>query len=184
MTGQENSEIKVVILMGVSGCGKTTIGQSLANQLGWLFIESDDYHSEEDVHKMANGIPLTDEDRWPWIKRLHLVLHEHIKQDQSLVLACSALKESYRRKINGELSGIHYVYMKGDFGTIQERMVQREDHYMKANMLQSQFDVLEEPADAIIVDITQSPENIVKEILDKLITIQNSQPMQRKQDYL
>ncbi len=168
MNRQEHPEINAIILMGVSGCGKTTIGHMLASRLEWEFFESDEYHSSEDVHKMSTGIPLTDEDRWPWLVRLHQVLNEHFQLKQPLVLACSALKESYRDILTGEMPGIVYIYMKGDFEIIQKRMKARENHYMKADMLQSQFDALEEPTDALIVDILCHPEEIISQILSYL----------------
>ncbi len=168
MNKQNDPRINAIVLMGVSGCGKTTVGRLLANRLGWDFIESDDYHSNDDVRKMSSGIPLTDKDRWPWLKRLNQVLCEHMQQNQSLVLACSALKNGYRSILADGLSGIVFIYMKGDFTLIHKHMAKRKNHYMKAEMLQSQFDALEEPGDALTVDIAQSPARIVEMILTNI----------------
>jgi gluconokinase len=159
--------VSVITVMGVSGCGKTTIGSRLANRLGWKFIESDDYHSEADIQKMSGGIPLSDADRWPWLECLNLILREEIHHGRHIVLACSALKQSYREKL---YTGIHdgvYVYLKGSYDLIRDRMQQRE-HFMKADMLQSQFDTLEEPQDAILIDIHLTEHEIIDQIMRKI----------------
>lgn len=156
-----------IILMGVSGCGKTTVGRLLAERLGWTYIESDDYHSPSDIEKMSSGIPLTDEDRWPWLKRLHNLLQDHLEKNQRVVLACSALKQSYRDLLVSGLDNVFFVFLKGGFDLIHERMQQRK-HYMKADMLRSQLEALEEPQNAIIMDIQQSPEKIVEKILAQI----------------
>jgi gluconokinase len=154
--------------MGFSGCGKTTIGKLLSDRLGWVFIESDEYHSPDSIRKMSNGVPLTDEDREPWLECLHDLLVEHLRHGLPLIMACSALKEKYRQTLREGLEGIILIYLKGDFKLIQERILDRREHFMKANMLQSQFDTLEEPADAWVMDISQTPIEIVREILHKL----------------
>lgn len=153
-----------IIVMGVSGCGKTTVSRMLAEHLGWSYIESDEYHSPDDIEKMSSGVPLNDEDRWPWLKRLHDVLLDHSGKNQSVVLACSALKQSYRNLLVSGLDNVFFVFLKGDFELIQQRMRKRQ-HYMKADMLRSQFDALEEPRNAIVIDIQNSPEKIVENIL-------------------
>lgn len=150
--------------MGVSGCGKTTVGKSLADKLGWEFIESDVYHSKEDIDKMANGIPLTDLDRLPWLERLHTLLIKKQAKNISLILACSALKRSYREMLYDGLCGCMFVYLKGDYDLIMERMSQRE-HFMKPPMLQSQFDALEEPENALVAPISKPAEQIVQNIM-------------------
>jgi len=160
-----NENITILTLMGVSGCGKTSVGKMLSARLGWDFIESDDYHSEADIEKMSAGIPLTDDDRWPWLERLHGVIKQKQADGIPLVLACSALKESYRDLLYKGLSRCVYVYLKGDFNLIYTRMRQRA-HFMKAHMLQSQFDVLKEPSNAFVVDI-KSP---VPQIVDIIIS--------------
>ena len=153
-----------LIVMGVSGCGKTTVSRLLAEHLGWTYIESDEYHSPDDIEKMSSGVPLNDEDRWPWLRRLHDVLLDHSAKNQPVVLACSALKQSYRDLLVSGLDNIFFIYLKGDFELIHQRMRQRQ-HYMKADMLRSQFDALEEPRNATVIDIQNSPEKIVENIL-------------------
>ncbi|HUV16063.1 MAG TPA: gluconokinase [Pelolinea sp.] len=155
------------IVMGVSGCGKTTIGRMLATYLGWVYIESDDYHSKEDIQKMSGGIPLTDEDRWPWLTRLHNLMLEYEKKEQPVILACSALKESYRQLLAKDLKNVVFIYLKGDYDLIWERMQQRH-HFMKADMLKSQFAALEEPQKAIVVNIHETQDSIVQELVSKI----------------
>jgi len=155
------------IVMGVSGCGKTTIGRVLATYLGWVYIESDDYHSREDIQKMSCGIPLTDEDRWPWLTRLHNLMLEYEKKEQPVILACSALKESYRQLLAKDLKNVVFIYLKGDYDLIWERMQQRH-HFMKADMLKSQFAALEEPQKAIVVNIHETQDSIVQELVSKI----------------
>ncbi len=150
--------------MGVSGSGKTTIGKELCGRLNWRYYEGDDYHPESNVKKMSNGIPLTDDDRRPWLMKLRSLIEESLNKNENIVLACSALKKSYRNilKINEE---VRIVYLKGSFELIKERLEQREAHFMKAGMLRSQFDALEEPKDVHTVKIDKS----VPEIVDKII---------------
>ena len=155
------------IVMGVSGCGKTTIGRMLATYLGWVYIESDDYHSREDIQKMSCGIPLTDEDRWLWLTRLHNLMLEYEKKEQSVILACSALKESYRQLLAKDLKNVVFIYLKGDYDLIWERMQQRH-HFMKADMLKSQFAALEEPQKAIVVNIHETQDSIVQGLVSKI----------------
>ena len=151
--------------MGVSGCGKTIIGTILAEKLGWEFIESDRYHSQEDIRKMSSGIPLIDTDRRPWLERLHSLLVEKQADDIPVILACSALKESYRQILCEDLWGCEYVYLKGKYDLIWKRMRQRE-HFMKPAMLQSQFNDLEEPEDALTVKINQPADQIIEKIIN------------------
>lgn len=164
-----DKKFTAIIVMGVSGCGKSTVGRLLADRLGWPFIESDDYHSAEDIQNMANGIPLTDEDRWPWLNRLHNLLVGFSAQGQPVVLACSALKQSYRNLLAQDLNNVLFVYLKGDYDLIFERMSNRR-HYMQAGMLRSQFDALEEPLDALILEINEPPIEIAEKILHHLGT--------------
>lgn len=166
-TSSQKSTFKAVIVMGVSGCGKTTIGSKLAERLEWSFIESDNFHSEEDVRKMANGIPLTDADRQPWLEKLHALLVECSQKNQPAVMACSALKEKYRQTLSAGLNNIRFVYLKGDYDLIRERM-QKRQHFMKAEMLKSQFEALEEPKDALILDISQPSNFLIEEILRRI----------------
>lgn len=165
MDGKElDKYFAAIIVMGVSGCGKTTVGRLLAERMGWDFIESDEFHTPRDIEKMSSGIPLNDEDRWPWLQRLHDLLLDHSQEHQSVVLACSALKQAYRDLLSSGLENVFFVFLKGDFDLIHQRMQERQ-HYMKADMLRSQFDALEEPQDAVIIDIQHSPDMIVEKIL-------------------
>lgn len=157
-----------VILMGVSGCGKTSVGERLASILDWPFIDGDLFHPPENVAKMSEGIPLDDEDRIPWLANLNALVADHLQASKSMLLACSALKQHYRDMLSAGNPGTVYVYLKGDFNLIFQRMAIRESHYMKAGMLQSQFEALEEPLDAIIVDISQTLDEIVSEVIIRL----------------
>ena len=158
---------KFYILMGVSGCGKTAVGKLLANQLGWDFYDADDFHPPANVVKMAGGIPLDDSDRAPWLDSLRELILALLKADRSAVLACSALKENYRERLMKDNEGVQLVYLKGSYDLIWSRMSARQDHYMKPHMLQSQFATLEEPTNALTIDISMSLEDIVKNILQK-----------------
>ena len=152
------------IIMGVSGCGKTNVGQSLAAQLSWDFYDADDFHPPENVAKMAQGIPLNDSDRAPWLAALHDLISSSLKKDRPGVLACSALKERYRQQLLKDNADVQLVYLKGSYDLIWSRMSARKDHYMKPQMLQSQFETLEEPQNALTIDISMPIEEIVKEI--------------------
>lgn len=163
----EEISFKAVIIMGVAGCGKTTIATKLAEQLGWKFIESDDFHSEEHISKMAGGIPLTDADRQPWLETLHDLMAEFSQKKQPVVLACSALKEKYRQTLSCGLKNVRFVYLKGDYDLIWRRMQDRR-HYMKPSMLKSQFEALEESQDAVVINISLPPDAIVSEILRQI----------------
>ena len=143
-----SSEIKafVYVLMGVSGTGKSTVGEALARHLDCPFYDADDFHSPENIAKMAGGAPLTDDDRWPWHAQLAEIVAQHIDRGEMAVLACSALKESYRTYLRGNSERVVFIYLRGSFDLILGRMQDREDHFMQAAMLQSQFDDLEEPS--------------------------------------
>ncbi|MEE2803503.1 MAG: gluconokinase [Pseudomonadota bacterium] len=147
----------VVIVMGVSGSGKTTIGTLLAKELNCSFLDADDFHPQANVAKMVAGSPLTDEDRWPWLNILADKIRAHIAQQQSLILACSALKKCYRQALCLDDKHVQFVYLKGDYNTICERLRSRESHFMDASLLDSQFAALEEPINAIVVDIRADP---------------------------
>jgi gluconokinase len=144
-----------VVIMGVCGCGKTTVGRALADELGWAFLDADEYHPEANVAKMAAGVALSDDDRWPWLDRLSRELRTLHASGQHAILACSALRQSYRDRLAsaGELK---WVFLKGDAATIEPRLASRRGHYMPPSLLASQFAALEEPAAAIVVDIRQS----------------------------
>jgi gluconokinase len=145
------------MVMGVSGSGKTTIGRLLAEELGWPFYEGDDFHPAANIRKMTQGSALTDEDRAGWINALSQLIRELGREDRSAVIACSALKQAYRDALVRKSRDVHFVYLKGSRDLIRERMERRHGHYMKADLLQSQFDILEEPVQAVVVDITEPP---------------------------
>jgi len=154
----------ILVIMGVSGSGKTTIGQLLSAELICSFIDGDDFHPSVNIKKMSSGEALTDEDRWPWLEILTDKIQEYIQQEQSMVLACSALKKSYREILCVERELVQFIYLKGNYATIVRRMQSRENHFMTKSLLQSQFATLEEPEDAIVVDISPSPSEILKSI--------------------
>jgi len=154
----------IVLVMGVSGVGKTTIGAALARALGWRFIDADDYHAPENVAKMKAGIPLEDADRWPWLARLNKLLRE----ENDAVLACSALKESYRQRLAQGIAHFTVVYLHGSFQLIRERAESRTHRYMPATLLESQFAALEPPAGAIAIEVAATPEECVAAILGRL----------------
>jgi gluconokinase len=161
----------IVIVMGVSGSGKSTIGQMVARKLNWEFFDADDFHPPANIEKMRQGIPLTDGDRMPWLLALQDAIARILQQDRHAVLACSALKSSYREMMLGncDRSQILLVYLKGSFQLIQARLKQRQNHYMSQNLLQSQFDILEEPEDVISVDISQPMDAIAQQIYRMVI---------------
>ena len=160
----------VIIIMGVSGSGKSTIGSNLAEKLHLPYFDADDYHPIENVKKMSSGKPLNDDDRQPWLEILSDKIAEW-NQTGGAVLACSALKESYRSILQSKSKNIQFVYLKGDRDLILDRMKKRSGHYMPPELLDSQFDALEEPENTIKVSIEPSPEEIVERIVSKLKTI-------------
>jgi len=161
----------VIILMGVSGSGKTTIGQLLAQRLSWTFYDGDDFHPSANVEKMRNGIPLTDDDRDSWLTALQQLIDTLLQQHRSAVLVCSALKHSYRVRLQRHLQDVRFVYLKGDYDLIRQRLATRQGHFMQADLLGSQFATLEEPQGVFTVDIDQSPEAIVACIREALLLV-------------
>jgi gluconokinase len=158
----------VVILMGVSGSGKTTIGRRLAGELGWSFHEGDDFHSAASIAKMSQGIPLTDEDRRPWLASLSALISDAVEKGEDAVLACSALKAAYRRVLRNDHAEVVFVYLKADPRLIAGRLEHRAGHYAKRDLLPSQLATLEEPEDAVTVDASGTPEEIVAAIRKRL----------------
>jgi gluconokinase len=157
----------VIIVMGVSGSGKTTIGRMLAETVHWQFSDADDFHSAANIEKMSLGMPLTDRDRLPWLQTLHQVISEWLKTNTNAILACSALKSEYRHLLQ-VTDDVKWVYLDGSFELIQQRIRERHGHPIKETLLQSQFDELEVPEEAIHVDISGTPEASVRQIRDNL----------------
>ena len=143
----------IIVLMGVSGAGKTKVGKALASSLAWPFYDADVFHPRENVAKMAAGTPLTDEDRWPWLDRIADKLREVMGQGGDAVLACSALKQAYRDRL-ASAGDVRFVYLKGDLEAIAARLAKRKHEYMPASLLPSQFATLEEPSDALVIDVS------------------------------
>jgi gluconokinase len=158
----------IVVIMGVSGAGKTTVGHLLANELGWEFHDGDELHSPENKRKMSEGIALTDVDREPWLASVRDLIEKTLASGTNAVVACSALKRSYRERIVVDPSKVKIVYLKGSGELIAQRIALRENHFMNKGLLESQFDVLEEPHDAITVDISATPESIVETVRERL----------------
>jgi gluconokinase len=156
----------IVLVMGVAGAGKSTLGADLARRLGWPYVDADDHHPPRNVAKMASGTPLEDEDRWPWLDLLNRKLKAN--SSDSLILACSALKESYRRRLLDGVADVRIVYLQGSFELIAARLATRRHRYMPASLLESQFAALEPPAGAIAIDIAAEPGRCVDAIVAEL----------------
>ena len=158
-----NNKPPLVIIMGVSGSGKTTVGKQLSHCLSVPFQDADDYHPQENIEKMSQGIALTDTDRQPWLKHLNERIVDC--QKTGVVLACSALKEIYRKQLSHTVEDrLVWVYLKGDYSLIYHRMQARKNHFMSPAMLQSQLDTLEEPNNALVLEITHSIDSLVQTI--------------------
>jgi gluconokinase len=157
----------IIALMGVSGSGKTTVGEALAQALGWPFLDADQFHPPANVDKMRANHPLTDADRTPWLARIADELQAILARGESAVLACSALRQAYRDRI-ARAGDVRFVYLAGDFATIDQRLAARHHRYMPSTLLASQFETLEEPRDALRVDIRLSVAEQVATIIDVL----------------
>ena len=158
----------VIIVIGVSGCGKTTIGIELSKKIGCVFLDGDDFHPEANIEKMSNGVPLTLEDRAPWLNTLRCHVEQYLDSGQNLVLACSALSRQSRDILRGNSKDVRFVYLQGSKELIRRRLKDRKGHFMSSDLLESQFDVLEEPDSATVVCITLSPQEIVGQVCDEL----------------
>ena len=156
----------VLVIMGVVGVGKTTVATLLAEKLGWQFADADEFHSPENVEKIRHGVPLTDGDRAPWLAALRAAVEKWNATGASVVLACSALKQSYRQQLSA--GNVGFVYLKGSYDLIRERLRTRHGHFATESILKSQLEDLEEPEDAITVTVDQPLAAIVAEIIDKL----------------
>jgi carbohydrate kinase (thermoresistant glucokinase family) len=160
----------IVIIFGVSGAGKTTVGKLLARKLSWHFLEADDFHPAANVEKMRDGHPLTDDDRWPWLRRLREQIERSLATRDNAVLACSALKRKYRDSLRVN-SDVKFVFLRGDYELIADQLRHRHGHFMNPALLRSQFADLEEPQsdeDAITIELGRSPEELAEEIKTKL----------------
>ena len=160
----------IVIVFGVSGAGKTTIGKLLAQELGWHFYEADNFHSHANIEKMHRGVPLNDEDRWPWVESLRQLIERALEAGENAVLACSALKRAYRERLHVS-EEVKFVFLRGEYAVIEKQLRRRRGHFMNPELLRSQFADLEEPKpdeDVVTVELGRSPEELVKEIKTKL----------------
>lgn len=160
--------------MGVAGSGKSTLGAALAKELGWDFFEADDFHSAENVAKMTAGIPLTDSDRGPWLAALNRQLLSSLQADRRFVLACSALKEKYRSQLFDSVENAAIIYLKGSRELLRLRLSARQGHFMRPQMLQSQLEALEEPQNALILDVSMSLDDMLDTIMSKYLTQERS----------
>jgi len=160
----------IIIVFGVSGAGKTTVGKLLAGQFGWRFIEADDFHPAANIEKMRSGHPLSDEDRWPWLDCLRNQIEQLLAAGESAVLACSALKRAYRDRLRAG-DDIKFVFLRGDYAVVEKQLRGRRGHFMNAELLRSQFDDLQEPKpdeSVLTIELGSTPEQIVERIKTKL----------------
>jgi gluconokinase len=160
----------IIIIFGVSGAGKTTVGKLLARELGWRFIEADDFHPAANIERMRSGRPLTDEDRWSWLERLRDQIRQSLAAGENAVLACSALKRAYRDRLQAS-EDVQFVFLRGDYALVEKQLRSRRGHFMSSELLHSQFDDLEEPEPdehVLAIGLGHTPEEIVDTIKAKL----------------
>ncbi|UXC34973.1 gluconokinase [Cupriavidus gilardii] len=167
----------IYILMGVSGSGKTTVGSLLAQALHCGFHDADEFHSAANKAKMAAGIPLTDEDRWPWLDAMRAAIDQTRAEGRPHVFTCSALRQIYRDRLTPPDGGVSFIYLKGDIDVLRTRLAGRSGHFFDPKLLQSQLDTLEEPRDALVLDIRKPPEELVRQILQERPPVRGSQPV-------
>ena len=161
---------RAIIVIGVSGCGKSSVGQALANHLSWRYADADDYHPAANVIKMREGQALNDDDRAPWLDRLNAVLRHSVAKQEPIVLACSALRQRYRDALAKQLDSLAFVHLSGSYELIESRMKKRADHYMPPSLLRSQFVALEPPLGVLTLDIEQPVQTLVEQIVAQLKT--------------
>jgi gluconokinase len=160
----------IIIIFGVSGAGKTTVGELLARELGWHFYEADDFHSPANIEKMRRGVPLTDDDRWPWLENLRELIKRCVAAGENAVLACSALKRVYRKYLRVSAE-VKFVFLHGDYAVIAKQLQRRRGHFLNPELLHSQFADLEEPGldeETLTVEFGPTPQELLKEIETKL----------------
>ena len=165
------SNVRFIIVMGVSGCGKSTVAALLAARLGWDFMEGDALHPQSNVEKMRQGIALTDEDRAPWLREIARTINGWRAAGKAGIIACSALRRRYRDIITDQKEDVRFVYLRGSFSLIEQRLASRQGHYMPASLLDSQFEALEEPGagePAITLDTGAPAHELVNEVLNRL----------------
>lgn len=153
----------VIVLMGIAGAGKTTVGARLAGALGWPFVDGDALHPPRNIDKMRRGLPLTDADREPWLARVRERIEDYVRAAQPAVIACSALRHAYRERLRVD-PAVRFVYLKGDYALLHHRLRQRSGHFLEAPLLESQFAALEQPGDAITVDAALPVTDIVRHV--------------------
>ena len=168
MTSKSPAEIAMVILlMGTTGAGKTTVGKLLAAQIGWIFLDADDFHPQANIEKMKHGIPLTDADRLPWLERIHAELRRLSAAGKNVVLACSALKQSYRDQLSAGLE-MNIVYLRGSYEEMRRHIERRHGHFAGESILAGQFADLQEPKDALVLDVSRTPDELAADVMARL----------------
>lgn len=167
-----------VVVMGVAGCGKSTVGRGVADRLGWVFADADDRHPRENVEKMRRGEPLEDDDRWPWLDALHDAIDDHLRRGESLVLACSALKHAYRSRLGVDGERVRLVHLDVDRAELERRLDERRGHFMGVDMLESQLAALERPwpAEALILDGSLPADELAELVVSAAIARRDDPP--------